>query len=110
MYHFLYQCNRVTSKDLVPLVSIYYSQNVVEFMEHFKTIAIFTYPSEYVVLELLLQQHEILYVFQNETMISVLPFHSNAIGGIRLKVHQDDIEQAKDILKGLDDKTSLHIV
>ena len=72
-------------------------------MEHFQTIAVFTYPSEYTVLEHLLQQNQIRYVFQNETMISVLPFHSNAIGGIQLKVHQEDIEQAKDIIRGLKD-------
>ena len=59
-------------------------------MERYVTIAIFTYPSEYTVLEHLLQQAGIRYVFENETMISVLPFHSNAIGGIRLKVHQLD--------------------
>lgn len=79
-------------------------------MEHYQTIAIFTYPSEYTVLEHLLQQHNIRYVFQNETMISVLPFHSNAFGGIRLKVHKEDIEQAKDIIEGLNDKTTMRIV
>jgi len=79
-------------------------------MEQFKTVAIFTYPSEYVVLELLLQQDEIRYVFQNETMISVLPFHSNAFGGIRLKVHEEDIEAVKKIIEGLDNQSSLHIV
>ena len=51
-------------------------------MQDFKTIAIFTYPSEYAVLRLLLEHHEIRHVFQNETMISVLPFHSNAVYNI----------------------------
>lgn len=78
-------------------------------MEHFETIAIFTYPSEYAVLRLLFEQEGLRYVFQNETMIGVLPFHSNAIGGIRLKVHKDDIQEAKAIINKLN-STDLHIV
>jgi len=79
-------------------------------MENFVTVAIFTYPSEYTVLEHLLQQANIPYVFQNETMISVLPFHSNAIGGIRLKVHFKNQEQAKKIIEDLNSSTDLKIV
>lgn len=79
-------------------------------MENFQTIAIFTYPSEYAVLELLLQQQEIRYVFQNETMISVLPFHSNAFGGIRLNVHEEDIPKAKKIIEELNNGKELRIV
>lgn len=79
-------------------------------MEHFETIAIYTYPSDYAVLRLLLEHHEIRHVFQNETMISVLPFHSNAIGGIRLKVHKEDILKAMEILKNLNDSSNLRIV
>ncbi|AVI50595.1 hypothetical protein C5O00_05190 [Pukyongia salina] len=79
-------------------------------MQDFKTIAIFTYPSEYAVLRLLLEHHEIRHVFQNETMISVLPFHSNAIGGIRLKVHQDDILLAEEIIENLNRSSNLRIV
>jgi hypothetical protein len=79
-------------------------------MEHFKTIAIFTFPSEYAVLRLLLEQHEIRYVFLHETMIGVLPFHSNAFGGIRLQVHQDDIEAARKIIQELDGSSNLRIV
>ncbi|MCT8339329.1 DUF2007 domain-containing protein [Luteirhabdus pelagi] len=79
-------------------------------MEHFKTIAIFTFPSEYAVLRLLLEQHELRFVFQNETMIGVLPFHSNAFGGIRLRVHQDDIEQAQKLIDSLNNSDPLRIV
>ena len=84
--------------------------NLVIVMEDFETIAIFTYPSEYAVLELLFQQQQIRYVFQNETMIGVLPFHSNAFGGIRLKVHKDDIDKAQQIISELNDGSSLRIV
>lgn len=79
-------------------------------MENYQTIAIFTYPSEYAVLRLLFEQHQVRHIFQNETMIGVLPFHSNAFGGIRLKVHPDDIQKAKDIISGLDRHSDLRIV
>jgi len=79
-------------------------------MENYTTVAIYTYQSEYAVLELLLQQARIRYVFQNETMISVLPFHSNAFGGIRLKVHPEDLDRTKDIITKLNNDTELRIV
>lgn len=79
-------------------------------MKYFKTIAIFQYPAEYAVLQLLFDQEEIRYVFMNETMISVFPFYSNAIGGIRLQVHIEDIAQAEEIIKNLDNPSNLKIV
>ncbi|PHR13775.1 MAG: hypothetical protein COA40_04375 [Aequorivita sp.] len=79
-------------------------------MKHFKTIAIFQYPAEYAVLQLLFDQAEIRYIFQNETMISVFPFYSNAIGGIRLQVHIEDMAQAEEIIKNLDTPSNLKIV
>ncbi len=75
-------------------------------MEQYRTIAIFTYPSEYTVLRHLLQQSGIRFVFQNETTIGILPFHSNAIGGIQLKVHEDDIPNAKEIINDLNNRPS----
>lgn len=79
-------------------------------MKNFKTIAIFQYPAEYSVLQLLFDQAEIRYFFQNETMISVFPFYSNAIGGIRLQVHIDDILEAEEIIKNLNNPSNLKIV
>jgi len=79
-------------------------------MEDFKTIAFFTFPSEYVVLKLLFDQEGIDYVFMHETMIGILPFHSNADGGIRLQVHKNHIEKAKKIISNLQDNTDLRIV
>ena len=79
-------------------------------MEDFKTVAIFTFASEYTVLQHLLEQAEIRFFFQNETMISVLPFHSNAFSGIRLKVHPQDIEKAKVIIFSLEDDSHLSVV
>jgi len=79
-------------------------------MENYKTIAVFTYPSEYAVLKHLLQQRNIRFVFLNETMISILPFHSNAIGGIRLNVHKEDVIIAKEIIDNLNYPSQLNIV
>ncbi|NCT18254.1 MAG: hypothetical protein COZ75_05390 [Flavobacteriaceae bacterium CG_4_8_14_3_um_filter_34_10] len=79
-------------------------------MKNFKVVAVFTYSHEYMVLKLLLEQEGISYFFQNETMISVLPFHSNAIGGIRLMVHLNDISKVNEILDRLNNNKMLHIV
>ncbi len=79
-------------------------------MKDYQVIAIFTYASEYTVLRHLLQQADLRFVFQNETMISVLPFHSNAIGGIRLMVHHEDVKEASEILSNLNNPSELRIV
>ena len=79
-------------------------------MEHYETIAIFTYQSEYAILRLLLEQDNLRFVFQNETMISVLPFHSNALGGIRLKVHPEDTDLALEILDKWKGSSHLKII
>ena len=70
-------------------------------MEDFKTMAIFSNSNEYIVLKHLLEQAEVRFIFQNETVMGVLPFHSNKHGGIRLKVHQDHIKKAEKIISSL---------
>jgi hypothetical protein len=77
-------------------------------MEEFKTIAIFNYTHEIVVLKHRLEQAEIQYYFENETMSSVVPFYSNALGGIRLKIHPNDFERVQTILDELN--SNLNIV
>lgn len=75
-------------------------------MKDFVTLAIYTYPHEYAVIKLLFDKENINYYFQNETMIGVFPFYSNALGGIRLKVHKADVPQAKEILKDFEESDS----
>nr|WP_294787210.1 DUF2007 domain-containing protein [uncultured Flavobacterium sp.] len=70
-------------------------------MGSFKTIAIFNYQHETVVLKHLLEQDGIPYFFENEMTLSVMPFYSNALGGIKLKVHPNDFEQVQEILDNL---------
>ena len=70
-------------------------------MESFKTIAIFNYLHETVVLKHLLEQEEIPYFFENEMTLSVVPMYTTALGGIKLKVHPDDFEVVQQILDNL---------
>ena len=70
-------------------------------MESFKTIAIFNYQHETVVLKHLLEQENIPYFFENEMTLSVVPMYSAALGGIKLKVHPNDFEEVQQILDNL---------
>lgn len=80
-------------------------------MKDFVVVATFTYPHEYTVLRHILEEEGITYVFENETMVNITPFYSNALGGIKLKVHKEDAEAAIAIIKNLDDDRSfMHIV
>ncbi|MBC8756924.1 DUF2007 domain-containing protein [Kordia sp. YSTF-M3] len=75
-------------------------------MINFVTVATFTYPYEYAVLRIVLEQKGIQYVFENEMMLSVFPFYSNALGGISLKVHKNDVSLTKQILDDFYSKQS----
>ena len=77
-------------------------------MKHFITIAIFNYPSETVVLKSILENEGIAYFFENETIVSIDPFASLAYGGIKLKIHPNDLETVQTILDNLN--TNLKIV
>ncbi len=79
-------------------------------MKDFTPIAKFTYEYEYSVLRLLLEQAQIQFFFKNETMIGMVPFYSNALGGITLLVHENDKEQAEKIIEEFNDQAHLRIV
>lgn len=79
-------------------------------MEEFVTIAVFNYPHEIVILKHLLNESQLHYYFENEMMTTIAPMYSQALGGIRLKVHPNDIETVKEILEQLNDETNLKIV
>jgi hypothetical protein len=70
-------------------------------MKYFKTIAIFNYPHEIVVLRHILDQEEIHYFFENEHIVSIDPLASFAYGGIQLKIHPNDFELVQEILDNL---------
>lgn len=70
-------------------------------MKEYQTLAVFTYAHEVAVLKLLLEQEEIRHYFLNEVSIGVFPFYSNALGGIHLEVHREDLSRAREILNKL---------
>ncbi len=79
-------------------------------MKDFITIATFTYPNEYAILRLLLERENISFFFENETMIGVFPFYSNALGGINLKIHLKDKKRVLKIIEELNTNSHLRIV
>lgn len=70
-------------------------------MQSFKTIAVFNYPHEIVVLKHILELEKIPFFFENEVTLSVAPFYTHALGGIQLKVHPNDFERVQAILDHL---------
>lgn len=79
-------------------------------MKHFVTAATFNYPHEITILKHLLQQEGINFYFENETMANVAPLCSYALGGIKLKVHGNDLTTVKQILRQLSTTNHLRIV
>ncbi len=70
-------------------------------MPEFITIAVFNSPHEIAVLKSVLDNRGIVYLFENENLVSIHPFASYAYGGIKLKIHPNDIEIVKEILDDL---------
>lgn len=79
-------------------------------MEKFVTVASYTYAAEIAVLKTILEHNKIKHFFQNETIVSVDPFASLAYGGIKLKVHPNDVATVLEIIKNLDEDNSLRVV
>lgn len=78
-------------------------------MQDFETIAVFNYTHEIVILKHRLDQEGIHYYFENEATVSIVPFYSNALGGIKLKIHRNDFETVRIILDELNG-SNLNIV
>lgn len=79
-------------------------------MKDFITAAVFNYQHETLILRNLLEQEGITYFFENETIIGIDPFASIAYGGIKLKVHSNDLETVIKIIKELNENDHLKIV
>ena len=77
-------------------------------MKDFVIVAVFNLPTEIAVLKTILENEGIHYFFENETIVSIDPFASIAYGGIKLKVHQNDVEVVRGILDNLE--SNLRIV
>ncbi|MDD6210814.1 MAG: DUF2007 domain-containing protein [Bacteroidales bacterium] len=68
-------------------------------MNKLVTIKTFTYPHELAIIRSKLESEGIYCFAQDELTAQVHPFYSNAIGGIKLQVREEDIEKAITILK-----------
>lgn len=79
-------------------------------MEKFITVAVFDYVHEIQILKHRLDQEELQYFFENEIMSSFAPMYSNALGGIKLKIHPNDFETVKAILQEMRYDNNLKIV
>lgn len=79
----------------------------IQFMRDFVTVAVFNLPSDIAVLKSVLLHEGIVHFFENETIVSVDPFASLAYGGIKLKVHKDDLERVKRILDDFESKLTI---
>lgn len=79
-------------------------------MEGFITAAVFNYPHEITILKHRLEQEDIQHFFENEATTSVAPMYSIALGGIKLKVHPNDLAAVKAILDDLNNRSQLTIV
>ncbi|MBU2060698.1 DUF2007 domain-containing protein [Flavobacterium frigidarium] len=79
-------------------------------MERFITIAVFDYIHEIEILKHRLDQEGLQYFFENEIMSSFAPMYSTALGGIKLKIHPNDIETVKSILHEMRYDNNLRIV
>lgn len=79
-------------------------------MKNFVTVAVFSYPHEITILKHLLTEADISFFFENETMTSIVPMYSFALGGIKLKVHPNDVSTVKEIIDNLSQQDNLKIV
>jgi hypothetical protein len=68
-------------------------------MNDWVTIASFTYPHEVTVLEGVLETEGIECFIKDGNIVSTNPLYSNAIGGVKIQVNQNDVERANEIVK-----------
>ncbi len=67
-------------------------------MPTYTTLAYFTYPTEMAIARSFLEAEGIHTFVRDELTVQVHNFYSNAIGGIRLEVPEEDLEKAEDLL------------
>lgn len=79
-------------------------------MSEFIIVAVFNLPTEIMVLKSILQDRNIQHFFDHETIVSLDPFASLAYGGIKLRIHPNDLEEVNEVLKQLNEDDFLKIV
>lgn len=66
------------------------------------TILTVTFAHEAIATKGRLEAEGIFCFMKDELTVQILPFHSNAVGGIKLQVRESDVERAMEILKESD--------
>ncbi|WP_116790129.1 DUF2007 domain-containing protein [Flavobacterium psychrotrophum] len=79
-------------------------------MKQFVTAAVFTYPHEIAILKHLLTDAGLSFYFENEAMVQVVPMYTHALGGIKLKVHKNDLSTVQQIIEDFNFNNHLKIV
>ncbi len=77
-------------------------------MNKFITIKTFNHPHELAIIRAHLESEGIECFVENELMTQINPFYSNAIGGAKLQVRENDVEKALVVFKknGYDDEAN----
>ena len=70
------------------------------------TLRTFEYPLEITLLKSMLEDSGIPVFVKDEFTILMNPLYSNAIGGIKLQVLEDDIEKATEVLKDFESENN----
>ena len=68
-------------------------------MDKYITILTVTYPHELAIIRSRLESEGIECFARDEMTVQANPLYSNAIGGVKLQVREDDVPEAMEILK-----------
>jgi Putative prokaryotic signal transducing protein len=69
-------------------------------MDEYITVAVFVYPHEVAVSRARLEHEGIPCTTKDENIVSAHPFYSGAVGGVKLQVPREHMEEAQRILSG----------
>ena len=69
------------------------------FKNKFVTVRTYTYEHEAYMAKIYLEENKIEGFIQDENTVAVNPLHSNAIGGVKLEVRNNDLENANHLLE-----------
>jgi DNA-directed RNA polymerase subunit RPC12/RpoP len=68
-------------------------------MSKFRTVAIFAYPAEAVVVKGKLESENVQVYLKDEFSVAADPFATNAIGGVKMQVYKEDFIKAMGIIE-----------
>ncbi|QJP33990.1 hypothetical protein F0365_06025 [Nonlabens sp. Ci31] len=68
-------------------------------MSKFRTVAVFAYPAEAVVVKGKLESENVHVYLKDEFSVAADPFATNAIGGVKMQVYKEDFIKAMGILE-----------